>query len=191
MVGFQSNQFITPFGTRSEIALGDMNDEQYNDFVTRDRKARERLNEIYGFSQNQFSNNSNTGTSGTTGGSNNSGGSSNANNFLGIGFGGGIDGLTQNAKDLAEFRLGLDFRGMDKAAGLRETESANNFGRTTKLTDQTFDWQRLINNDTQGAMTQRNTDTLQNQRQLQSADLGFQDNNIRRAIGLASRRLGS
>ena len=161
-----------------------MSGTEFNDYFSKVQEANNRFSLLDGISPSRTQGR-NTGTSTGT----NSSASANAS--LGISGIGGIEDITKQAKDLAQFRLGLDFQQMDKSAGLREQESANNFGRTTKLTDQTYNWQRLINQDTQGAQTQRNTDTLNTQKQMQATDIDQQNFNTRRAIGLASRRLGA
>lgn len=140
------------------------------------RSAKRDLEERYGFGSSSGDGSSSSSGSGSFG--------------LNIGGFGGIDDITNRAKDLAQFRLGLDFQQMDKAAGLRENEAQNNFGRTTKLTDQTYNWQRLINQDTEGARTQRNTDQLNTQKFMQQRGIDQDNFATRRAIGLASRRLG-
>lgn len=137
-----------------------------------DKQAKQALDNKYGF------------------GSSSTGGNQSSTASIGIGGIGGIDDITKQAKDLAQFRLGLDFQQMDKSALLREQESANNFGRTTKLTDQTKGWERLINTDTQDAITKRNTDTLTTQKDMQNTGINQENFAARRAIGLASRRLG-
>jgi hypothetical protein len=93
-------------------------------------------------------------------------------------------------KDFAAFNQALEFEKMQRALELREQESQANFGRQFRLNDQTANWQRLINQDTEGARTQRNTDQLNTQQRLQSNQINQENFAARRAIGLASRRLG-
>lgn len=179
--GFSNRGVTTAWGTSSDKLLSEMSDDEYNAFLALDERNRNRTLGLVGATglQNQ---NTITGTG--------TGGIKSTTPGIGIGGIGNIEDITKQAKDLAEFRLGLDFRGMDKTASLREAESANNFGRTQKLTDQTFNWQRLINQDTEGAKTQRNTDQLNTQQRLQSNQINQENLAARRAIGLASKRLG-
>lgn len=162
------------------IAVNDMNDGQFEEFMRRLDRSSSRRNQMDTVSGIRPTI-SGTGIGGTQ--------SSSAN--IGIGGIGGIGDITKQAKDLAQFRLGLDFQQMDKSALLREQESANNFGRTTKLTDQTKGWERTINNDTQNAMTRRNTDVINKEKDMQNTGINQENFATRRAIGLASRGLGS
>lgn len=162
-------------------SLGDMSDDEFSNYLSKIDKTNNRLRQLYK-NDDTWSNNKTGSTS-----------SDNNSQQPGVSIGGlsGIDDITKQAKDMAEFRLGLDFRGMDKAAQLRENESQANFGRTSKLADQTFNWQRMINQDTEGAKTQRNTDILNREREAQTMGIDQENFATRRAIGLASRRLGS
>lgn len=169
-------------GVWSDKRLDQMSGDEFNDYYNKVAENKRR-NDLLGNLTIRDTSNSNSG--GNTGINSNS-----SNNSLSVGGIGGIDDVTKSAKDLAQFRLGLDFQQMDKSAGLREQESANNFGRTTKLTDQTYGWQRNINADTQNALTQRNTDTLNKQSEMQKTGIEQDNFNTRRAIGLATRRIG-
>lgn len=101
-----------------------------------------------------------------------------------------LDGVTNRAKDLAQFRLGLDKDQAGFSAGLRETEAKNNFGRTTSFEDQQQRGRVDLTNITQNALTGRLNSELSNR--LTQQQKGFDQSNLQtnRAIGLASKRLG-
>lgn len=177
-IKYQPTQYAHNSGTPvfTEKRLQDMSDNYFNSYIDLVKKTNSRQDLLDSLAPKKSSTNDND--------------SVNSSSFV-VGGLSGIDDITKQAKDMAEFRLGLDFRGMDKAAQLRENESQANFGRTSKLTDQTFNWQRMINQDTEDARTQRNTNTLNRDREAQTMGIDQENFATRRAIGLASRRLGA
>lgn len=136
-----------------------------------------------------FGDDSTSGFNGSGSGSNSSSATNNKSSNL-FGLGGEYGALTDQAKDLARFRLGLDKEQADFSYGLRDKEAEGNFGRQYKLNAQQYDSQKGINLDTQSAMNQRLESELQNR--LQQQDRGINQENFAtgRAIRLASRRLG-
>ncbi len=156
--------------------LGNMSDEEYRSFANSLSLGSRRANEINGIM-------SGGGASGGSG----------IDSTLG-GFGGtginGIDDLTNRAKDLAKFRLGLD---MEQARGfrnLREEEQASESGRRIRETQEQFAGQERLTNLTQSALTGRLEKELSNRLAQQEREIGQQNLSASRAIGLASRRLG-
>lgn len=124
--------------------------------------------------------------------------SSNSSSNFGSGSGSGfgltgnysLDDMTERAKDMARFRLGLDQEQAKFSRGLREEESQSDFGRKLKEIDTTFAGQERLSNITQNAQTGRLEKELANRIQQQDKTIGQQNLMTTRAIGLASRRLG-
>lgn len=122
------------------------------------------------------------------------GSSSSSSNLFGssgslFGSGGVGAGLIDQAKDLANFRLGLDERQGTFSAGLRETEAQNNFGRNFKLADQQIVGQTGLENLRQNATTQRQTQQLTSQQLMQQKGFDQQNQYRAQSASLALRGL--
>lgn len=112
-----------------------------------------------------------------------------------------LDDMTNRAKDLARFRLGLDTEQARTFRGLREEEAQADFGRDLQRLQseqsarireiqETFGGQERLTNLTQGALTGRLEKELSNRLEQQTRSNAQANLAANRAIGLASRRLG-
>jgi hypothetical protein len=174
-----------------EKAINDMSDGEFEDYLSKQSRTNNRLDRLGGLFGGL--NSAGNGLSGgTLGGSNKSTSTSTTSSNLG-GFGGlgDFDSLSDKAKDLARFRLGLDKEQSEFSFGLRDKEAEGNFGRQFKLDTNQRQFDRNINTDTQSAMTDRLQKQLNTQLEQQSRDINQQNFATSRAINLASRRLGS
>lgn len=133
-----------------------------------------------------------TNSSGSTGigGLSTSGNNSSSSSSSSLSTGDYLTSATDSAKSLAEFNLGLDKQRARYSRDLREEESQADFGRTTKLTDQTKGWERNINLDTQNAATERTKYEQDRLRDQQIKQIDQENFSTNRAINLASRNLG-
>jgi hypothetical protein len=198
-IGVNMAQFLNSTGFGENIItdkpIGQMSQDEYNQYLDKVKQVNSRGRQVAflnaGLDPSLFDNNSSLNNSGST---NTNASTSSANSSTdSTGLLGSLSGLgdaTAAAKDLAQFNVGITNQEAQNAAALRETESQNNFGRTTKLTDQTYGWQNTINQNTQDALTKRNTDQLDTQKQMQNTDIGQQNYNTQRAIGLATQKIG-
>jgi hypothetical protein len=172
--------------TQTKKPIYQMSDQEYEDYYNQEIKNASRLQKlIKGTSTVGY------GMSSRSDGSGNSSTSSSSNslgNILGGDF--GIDSMTNRAKDLAQFRLGLDKDQANFSAGLRENESKNNFGRQTSFEDQQQRGRMDLEGLTQNALTGRLEKELNNR--LTQQQKGFDQSNLQttRAMNLASKRLG-
>lgn len=183
-VGFRAYGGSNVYTTKD---LEDMNPQEYQEYLNRVRSYSDRDSQLRGLTKEG-------GTSKTTGGLLSDSSSSSTTGLFGGGgiFGNtGLNDITDRAKDLAKFRLGLDKEQAQFSGGLRETEAQNNFGRQTKLVDQDYGWQSRINTDTQSAQTDRLQRELDTRKFQQKEDINQQNLSTNRAISLASRRLGA
>jgi hypothetical protein len=187
--------FAWDIGDKTNPDISKMSEQQYNDYYNQKAQTANRLAKLRGISAS-FGNNALIDGSGGSSGSNSntrssSNSSSNKNSlssFLGGDF--GIDSMTDRAKDLAQFRLGLDKDQANFSAGLRENESKNNFGRQTSFEDQQQRGRMDLEGLTQNALTGRLEKELNNR--LTQQQKGFDQSNLQttRAMNLASKRLG-
>jgi hypothetical protein len=162
------------------VDISKLSDSDFNNYLASQNTAKNRLSQLTGIQYGSGSGSSNSG----------SGSSSDSSNLLG---GLGSDGLadyTQQAKDLATFNLNNAEQQSSYDAGLRNTEYNQDNARQIQLNDSTYGWQQKINNDTQGALSQRLNAQLQNNTDLQNSQFAQQNNTIGRAVSLASTRLG-
>lgn len=170
--------------------FGNMSDDEWNQFLSNQQKSQSRqaqLNSLRGGNQN-------TSNSGLFGGVSGNTSSNNASSLFG-GLGDltksdGYKSLVDQAKDMAQFRLGLDKDQAQFSYGLRDKEAEGNFGRQFKLDTQQRQFDRDINTDTQSALTQRLDKELNNRLQQQQTGINQENFATNRAIRLASRRLG-
>lgn len=173
--------FLHSSGTWSPKSIDQMSDDEYADFLVRSQRNQSRLNQLQGINS---STNTTTGTSAGGTGNNLLGGLGNLTNSD------YYKSLTDQAKDLARFRLGLDKDQAEFSYGLRDKEAEGNFGRQFKLDTQQRQFDRDINTDTQGALTSRLEKELANRLQQQEKGINQENFATNRAIRLASRRLG-
>ena len=96
---------------------------------------------------------------------------------------GNLSSYTDQAKDLARFRLGLDQEQAKFSSGLRETEFQSDFGRNYKLAEQQIGGQKDITNLQQSATTDRLQRQLESQQTMQKS--GFDQQNLYRAQSAA------
>lgn len=174
--------------------IGDMSAQEFADYINRQNTTNDRLAQL-----NKAR--GGTNSAGFSGGRKYESESDITSNTV-LGGRGGLGGigdflksdsyksLTDQAKDLARFRLGLDKDQAEFSYGLRDKEAEGNFGRQYKLDTQQRQFDRDINTDTQGALTQRLDKELVNRLQQQEKGINQENFSTDRAIRLASRRLG-
>lgn len=163
-------------GITTKKPLEEMTDAEFSDFQNKVDTLKSRENALRGSSPpSSRANQTNTS-------------SSSSSNLFGLG--GDFGSLTEQAKDLARFRLGLDKDQAEFSFGLRDKEAEGNFGRQFKLDTQQRQFDRDINTDTQSAMTQRLEKELTNRLEQQERGINQENFATGRAIRLASRRLG-
>jgi hypothetical protein len=184
------------FGVLAPKSLSEMSDSEHSSFFDKFSKQNQRQNQLFGVLGGSGGKApGRVGESGGVGGSSSSSSSSSSSgglfgNLLG-GNNSGLDALTNRAKDLANFNVGLYKDQANFDFGLRDKEAEGNFGRQFKLDTNQRQFDRNINTDTQTAMTDRLQKQLNTQLEQQSRDINQQNFATSRAINLASRRLGS
>lgn len=166
----------------SNDGLANLSPDQWQSFYNQQKTGSDRLNSLLSLGNNNSS-------SGSSSDSSNSSSSSGSSNGLGLGSG-NLDDYTNQAKNLAQFNLGLTENQSTFDQNLRNQDADLNLGRQKQLNDQTYGWQQNINNDTQNALSSRLNSQLQNNLQLQQGQIDQQNNTLGRAISLASTRLG-
>jgi hypothetical protein len=164
--------------------LEDMSDGEYRDYLDKTARQRDRESQLISITQNRGlaqgqSVNPGVGSSGV--------GSSGSFNWQSGTFG----DLTKQAKDLAEFNLGLNQRQADFDFEKRNKEFDNNTARQQRINEQQNTWQSALNRETQDAQTKRLDMQIQGQNRQQ--DVANQQQNFMtgNAVRLASRRLGA
>jgi hypothetical protein len=169
-------------GRSNQKGIFDMSDAEFQDYQNYQNRGQQRIS--------QLSSNSNSNRLAGLGGS--SGGSTESSNALGSFLGGdfNLDSMTDRAKDLARFRLGLDQEQAGFFGDLREKEAQSNFGRQTGFERQQQEGRESLTNLTQNALTTRLDKELSNRLTQQDRNIGQQNLATNRAINLASRRLG-
>lgn len=150
-------------------SLQDMSPEEYTKYLADSQTTRNRSAGLGSLSS--------TPASGVGSGSGSSSASSASSLF------GNISSYTDQAKDLARFRLGLDQEQAKFSSGLRETEFQSDFGRNYKLADQQIGGQKDITNIQQSATTDRLQRQLDSQQTMQKS--GFDQQNLYRAQSAA------
>jgi hypothetical protein len=165
--------------------IGDMSDAEFQDYLSKENKTQSRLGQL-GTTGGNYSGSANSGVAG--GGSGSSSGNNPLGSFLGGNF--SLDSMTDRAKDMARFRLGLDQEQAGFFGGLREKEAQSNFGRQSSFERQQQEGRESLTNITQNALTGRLNSELQNRLTQQDKNIGQQNLATNRAINLASRRLG-
>jgi hypothetical protein len=173
----------TPGGQGAVDYFASLSPDEWNNYLSKQQLGTSRFNSIASLQNGDSSSSSSDSSS-------SSNTTSNGINFFG-GTGGSLDDYTKQAKDLAQFNLGLSEGQSTFDQGLRNQDADLNLKRQQQLNDQTYGWQEKINNDTQDALTGRLNSQLQNNLQLQQGQIDQQNNTLGRAIALASSRLGS
>lgn len=185
---------MVSIGGRSNDVLGgglfgSMSDEQWNQYLANSTKNDARMRQLDNLSGSKPG----STNSWLSGGGNGTSSTSNNNLLGGLGDLTKSDfykSMTDQAKDLARFRLGLDKDQASFSYGLRDKEAEGNFGRQYKLDTQQRQFDRDINTDTQSALTQRLEKELTNRLEQQEKGINQENFATNRAIRLASRRLG-
>lgn len=165
-------------------SLEEMSPQEYQEYFGKVQNYFARDNEL-----NALNPKTGSTLAGGSGGVN-GGASSSANSSL---FG-SMGTLTDQAKDLARFRLGLDQEQARFSRGLREEEAQAEFGRTTnlrnidfqntyKLDTQQIEGNKSLENIRQTATSDRLQAQLANQKAMQ--DAGFNQQNLFRAQSAA------
>jgi hypothetical protein len=169
--------------------LEDMSDAEYQDYINRTKIQRDRESELIGVTQNRGpakGQSVNPGEqdrlSAATGGASNLG----AYNFQTGTFG----DLTKQAKELAEFNLGLNQRQGEFDFDKRNKEFDANTGRQMRVNEQQNKWQSDLNRETQEAQTKRLGLQIEGQDRQQRTGIDQENFATDRAVRLASRRLG-
>jgi hypothetical protein len=162
------------------VDISKLSDSDFSNYLANQQKINSRYQQLTRVNLNQGSGSNNS--------SNNSGSSS--SDLLGGLGSSGLADYTSQAKDLATFNLNNAEQQSSYDAGLRNTEYNQDNARQIQLNDSTYGWQQKINNDTQGALSQRLNAQLQNNTDLQNSQFAQQNNTIGRAVSLASTRLG-
>jgi hypothetical protein len=164
-----------------EKSLTEMSDKEFQDYIEKQSKTNNRLSFLDKATGTNFINDNTNSSSSSISGSSALGSFLNSSS---------LDSITNRAKDMAQFRLGLDKDQATFYGGLRETEAKNNFGRTTSFEDQQQRGRVDLTNIQQNALTGRLERELSNR--LTQQQKGFDQSNLQtnRAISLASRRLG-
>jgi hypothetical protein len=157
----------TSFDTRKGIA--DMSPEEWQAYLNKQNTGNSRLQQLNASASNFGIGGSNNSSSSSTG--------SSSSLF------GNLSDYTAQAKDLAQFNLGLNKDQETFDSGLRETEAQNDFGRNYKLADQQIGGQKDITNIQQGATTDRLQRQLNSQQTMQKS--GFDQQNLYRAQSAA------
>lgn len=153
-------------------SLQDMSPEEYTKYRSDSQTTRNRSAGLASLS-------SDSGSGSTSGN-----GTSNSSSLFGD-----ISSYTDQAKDLAKFRLGLDKDQAQFSSGLRETEFQNDFGRNYKLADQQIGGQKDITNLQQNATTDRLQRQLTSQQGMQKAGFDQQNTVIAGQVARALRPL--
>lgn len=159
----------TAMGGGGAKAIGDMSPEEWAAYLQKQNTINDRLNQL-----NQSRSNYSSSASSSS--------SSLGNNGL-FGSLGSFGDLTDQAKDLARFRLGLDQEQARFSRNLREEESQADFGRNFKLADQQITGQKDLTNIQQNATTDRLQRQLSSQQLMQQR--GFDQQNLFRAQSAA------
>jgi hypothetical protein len=108
----------------------------------------------------------------------------------GTALGGTFGDLTKQAKDLAEFNLGLNQRQGEFDFDKRNREFDANTGRQMRVNEQQNKWQSDLNRETQEAQTKRLGLQIEGQDRQQRTGIDQENFATDRAVRLASRRLG-
>jgi hypothetical protein len=98
--------------------------------------------------------------------------------------------LTKQAKELAEFNLGLNQRQGEFDFDKRNKEFDANTGRQMRVNEQQNKWQSDLNRETQEAQTKRLGLQIEGQDRQQRTGIDQENFATDRAVRLASRRLG-
>jgi hypothetical protein len=157
-------------GGRTYQSLDQMTEKQFSDYLNKKNTVEQRKS-LLGFGSNNLNSNSLPTNS-----------SSNSTSNISSLFG-NLSSYTDQAKDLARFRLGLDQDQAKFSSGLRETEFQNDFGRNYRLADQQIAGQKDLTNIQQSATTDRLQRQLTSQQGMQKS--GFDQQNLYRAQSAA------
>jgi hypothetical protein len=160
-------------GGRTYKTLDQMSDKEFSDYLNKKNTVEQRKS-LLGIGSSNL--NSNPGSSLSSN-------SSSLNSGSGSSLFGNLSSYTDQAKDLARFRLGLDQEQAKFSSGLRETEFQSDFGRNYKLADQQIGGQKDITNIQQSATTDRLQRQLESQQGMQKS--GFDQQNLYRAQSAA------
>jgi hypothetical protein len=164
-------------GGRTYKSLDQMSEKEFSDYLNKKNTVEQRKS-LLGIGSSPSASASAAASS-----------SGNASSLFGD-----LSSYTDQAKDLARFRLGLDQDQAKFSSGLRETEFESDFGRNYKLADQQIGGQyklgeQQITGQKDLANIQQSATTDRLQRQLESQQgmqrTGFDQQNLYRAQSAA------
>lgn len=186
LMAYNASSSPTPmaFGGSSVFTtkrLEEMSPQEYQDYYNKVQLSFARNNELDALNPGRSKTTFGSGSSASSSGSNTSSTSSTGSLFGSLN--GNFGGLVDQAKDLAQFNLGLSKDQAQFYRGLREDEAQADFGRNFKLQDQQIIGQKDLTNIQQSATTDRLQRQLDSQQTMQQR--GFDQQNLFRAQSAA------